>query len=128
MRVEGSQDVSLHDLCVHVRGPQLCSWLNFAMTTCLQCIPSWTNTACLPAGAMDVSLSPGTYFTLISGIHSSVVPSLRLDCEQDVDKSRAHGRFATACAITALINEQPLQRVADTWGAPGGIVRDGVGL
>ena len=85
-------------------------------------------TACLPAGAMDVSLSPGTYFTLISGTHSSIVPNLRLDCEQDVDKSRAHGRFATACAITALINEQPLQKVADTWGAPGGIVRDGVGL
>ena len=44
---------------------------------------------------------------------------------QDVEKSRRHGRFATACAITALIEEQPLQRVAATWGAAGGIVKDG---
>ena len=44
---------------------------------------------------------------------------------QDVEKSRRHGRFATACAITALIEEQPLQKVAGSWGAAGGIVKDG---
>ena len=50
---------------------------------------------------------------------------LRSSCTQDPAKSALHARFVTACAVVAVIHEQPLEQVVATWGAPGGITLHG---
>lgn len=53
------------------------------------------------------------------GIHAEDIDRRVAARGMTAQVAACHARFATACAINELVNEQPAGAVAETWGASG---------